>query len=645
MKCAEASRAPVTAAAMPCSCFGKKDKKAGAGGEKYSLSPEQEPLSTQTPAPAQAQAPAPAPAPAQTESAPATPPTPVTPTSDDPRLRPEDDPDKASRRRDVVASFYNDQCELIGFKATGSRPPSAVVGQNPAATSSPLSSPPSSSRASALSRADLALKRREFFKDLAVNDLNSSRYRASQPSWRMVESGSLTTPRRTHQDGPQHHTLPFHARAGGVVLRPISTPSKATSGPDLHIATNGDSINYTTDDAKGPEAEPLLGAGDHQESVSYHQEAGAEEPPLSCQQSEWNQPIPVPPVTPPVTPATPPPTPPVRAEPLDPEIPSHGQPLASDTLIELAATHLEESILPPQREDGQLVVQQQYVQQVSVPSDDERLAEGSCILIKEAFPDEPRSHRQTSSHDDSDSDSASGIPATPPATHEAVRDVPQHSSEQPTMPPPTDIPSQRRPSLPEEEEEEEEELPRYTDEAALDTDQHFRRPASSPNSSPPGSPQQPRRPSMGESVVTADHEHHQHHDPPRLQQECGDGSEEMRLSPTIVGCIPKVGPTHEGESRSPSPPQTPPAVHPSSPPAGEETSPPAPPTHPSIEDRAPPSPPTPPSLSDPRVTCGVDASSSPLEDDGLGSDIDDALSSLECLTEEGNNEKRATAST
>lgn len=631
----EASRAPVTAAAMPCNCFGKKDKKAGAAAEKYSRSGEQEPLSPPPPAPSPVQAPAQAPAPAQTEPAPATPPTPVTPTSGDARLRPEDDPDKASRRRDVVASFYSDQCELIGFKATGSRPPSAVVGgagEGPAATSSPLGSPPSSSRTSAFSRADLALKRREFFKDLAVNDMSSSRYGASQPSWRMVDSGSLTTPRRSHQqDGPQHHTLPYHARAGGIVLRPVSTPPKGTSGPDTHI--NGDAGNsqeQRTDNSKVPEGEPLLGAGPPQEPVVHHTEAGAEEPLFSRQQSEWDQPTPAIPATPPVTPATPPPTPPARAEPLVLDTPSPDQPHASEAPIELASAHSEGSSIPPQRE-GQLVVQQQYVQQVSVPSDDERLGEGSCILIKEAFPEESRSDVETFSPDVPDTTNASGTPATPPATHEAAREVSQHSSEQPTTPPPTQIPCQRRPSFPEEGEEGEE-LPRHTDKAALDSDQDLKRPTSSPESSAPGSPPESR----------------QQQDPPRLQQESADSPEEARLSPTIVGCIPKAAPTQEADTRSPSPPHTPPAAQPSSPPtphAGEETRPPAPLTPPIIDDPAPPSPTTPPSLSEPRMTCGVDVSSSPLEDDGLGSDIDDALSSLECLTEEGNSEKRATAST
>lgn len=647
----EASRAPVTAAAMPCNCFGKKDKKASAAAEKYSL-PEQEPLAAPSPAPAPVQTAVQAPAPAQTEAAPATPPTPVTPTSGDPRLRPEDDPDKASRRRDVVASFYSDQCELIGFKATGSRPPSAVVGgagEGPAAISSPLGSPPSSSRTSALSRADLALKRREFFKDLAVNDMSSSRYGASQPSWRMVDSGSLTTPRRTHHDGPQHHTLPLHVRTHGIVLRPVSSPMKGTSTPDINITNGhvGNNQEQGTDNSRVPEGEPLLDAGPPQDPVAHYPEAGAEEPLLSSQQSGGDQFTAAIPATPPVTPATPPPTPPVGAEPLLVDVPSPDQPPATEAPIEPAATHSESSNIPPQRE-GQLVVQQQYVQQVSVPSDDERLDEGSCILITEAFPEEPRADLKTSSLDVPDTTNASGASATPPASHEASRDVSQHSSEQPTTPPPTQppLPSQRRPSFPEEEEEREEGSLRYTDEAALNTDQDLKRPTSSPETSAPGSPQEPRQPLGGETPATAAPE--QQHDPPHPQQESADSSEEARLSPTIVGCIPKAAPTQEADPRTPSPPETPPTAHPSSPPtphAGEETRPPAPLTTPSIHDPAPPSPTTPPSLSEPRMTCGVDVSSSPLEDDGLGSDIDDALSSLECLTEEGNSEKRATAST
>lgn len=648
----EARRAPVTAAAMPCSCFGKKDKKAGASAEKYSREPEKEPLTTQTSAPA----PAEAPAPTQTEPVPATPPTPVTPTSADARLRPEDDPDKASRRRDVVASFYSDQCELIGFKATGSRPPSAVVGsggENPSATSSPLVSPPSSSRASALSRADLALKRREFFKDLAVNDLNSSRYGTSEPSWRLVDSGSLTTPRRSHQqDGHHHHTLPAQARFGGVVLRPISTPSKATSGPDLRII-NGeslDSLDHQKHDDKVSESEPLLGGGAPQEAAAHRQEAGVQEPLLATQLSQGDQSTPASPATPPVTPATPPPTPPARAEPSAPEMPSFEQPLASEALIELAATHLEGSSMAPQREEGQLVVQQQYMQQVSVGSDDERLGEGSCILIKEAFPEEPLAHPDTSSHDVPATTNASGTTPAPSVTHEAeaARHVSQHSSEQPTTPPPTGSPGQRRPSFPKEEEEREE-LSRLTDQAALDSDQDLRRATSSPETSPPGSPQESRQLHVGESVTAAATELHP--DAPQPKQESGGSPEEARLSPTIVGCIPKAAPTQEAEGSPPSPPNTPPTnhspttdpptTHPPSPPAGEKTTAPAPPTQPNIDERAPP-PLTPPNKSE---SCGVAVSSSQLEDDGLGSDIDDALSSLECLTEEGNSEKRATAST
>lgn len=648
----EARRAPVTAAAMPCSCFGKKDKKAGgASAEKYSREPEKEPLATQTLAPA----PAEAPAPAQTEPAPATPPTPVTPTSADARLRPEDDPDKASRRRDVVASFYSDQCELIGFKATGSRPPSAVVGGGSGGenASSPLVSPPSS-RASALSRADLALKRREFFKDLAVNDLNSSRYGASEPTWRLVDSGSLTTPRRSHQqDGHHHHTLPAQARFGGVVLRPISTPSKATSGPDLRITNgeSGDILDHQKHDDKVSEAEPLLGGGAPQDAAAHRQEAGAQELLLATQLSQGDQPTSASPATPPVTPATPPPTPPARAEPSAPEMPSLEQPLASEALIELAATHFEGSaVAPQQQEEGQLVVQQQYVQQVSVGSDDERLGEGSCILIKEAFPEEPPAHPDTSSHDAPATTNASGTAPAPSVTHEAEAawHVSQHSSEQPTTPPPTGSPDQRRPSLPKEEEEREE-LSRLTDQAALISDQDLRA-TSSPEISPPGSPQESRQLHVGESVTAAAPELQP--DAPKPQQECAGSPEDARLSPTIVGCIPKAAPNQEAEDSLPSPPNTPPTnhspttdpptTHPPSPPAGEKTSPPAPPIQPNIDERAPHSPLTPPSKSE---SCGVAVSSSQLEDDGLGSDIDDALSSLECLTEEGNSEKRATAST
>ena len=102
----------------------------------------------------------------------------------DTKCRPEDDPDKASRRRDVVASYYSDQCELITYKNTGSRPPSNYTGSGetvpllgsaepppspPVATSSPAPSSPTSSRSGASCRAELAEKRREFFRELDVN--------------------------------------------------------------------------------------------------------------------------------------------------------------------------------------------------------------------------------------------------------------------------------------------------------------------------------------------------------------------------------------------------------------------------------------------------------------------------------------------
>ncbi|KAG0726802.1 hypothetical protein GWK47_035852 [Chionoecetes opilio] len=602
---------------MPWSCFGKKDKKAGDAAEKYSSGDGGDGgVQEAVCAPAQAPAPTHAPAPAQTQPAPATPPTPVTPTAGDPRLRPEDDPDKASRRRDVVASFYSDQCELIGFKATGSRPPSAVAGgahgEGPAATSS--------LRSSALSRADLAIKRREFFKDLAVNDLNSSRYGSSEPSWRLVDSGALTTPRRPHHhDGPHHHTLPLQARYGGLVLRPVTSPAKGTSDPDLRMTTNGHSGNtyeQWADHSHAPEEEPLLGGGGHQDHVVYHAEAGGEEPRLSRQQSDGDQPLPAVPVTPPVTPATTPPLLPPRAQPFTPSFPSHDQPPAPDSPLEEAATHSEGG---SSSSSSRLAVHQQYVQQVSVPSDDERLGEGSCILIEEAFREEPRSHGETAGQDVPYTTTAPG-----PAPHQAAQHAQQHSREQPTTPPP----SPRRGSLPEEDEEWEV-VERHTGEAALDAYQDLTRPTSSPETSAPGSPLQPRQ--MTEVAAPPDH----HQDPFHPQQGSEDREEEARLSPTIVACIPKGASTQDTDPPTPSPPNTPPA-HRSPPSSPEEIRPPAPTTLPGKGDPAIPSP--------PGVTCGVEVSS-PLEDDGLGSDIDDALSSLECLTEEGNSEKRATAST
>lgn len=647
---------------MPCSCFGKKDKKAaGAAEEKYSRPPEQEPLVPSSQAPAQTQALAPA----QAEPTSATPPAPHTPpTGGDARLRPEDDPDKASRRRDVVASFYSDQCELIGFKATGSRPPSAVAGEGPAATSSPLGSPPFSSRSCATSRADLAMKRREFFKDLAVNDISSARYGSSQPTWKLVDSGSLTTPRRSHQqDSPQHHTLPFQARAGGLVLRPTSTPS--TSTPDLqpHMTNGGSehSQDQRTDDSKESECEPLLSSETQQEPSAHypqadvgaqevpparHSESDVEEPLLLGHQGAQDQSTPTS-ATPPPTPATPPATPVVsraETETLVLEAAAPDQLLCPEVLTEPAATQPGGG-----GECGQLTVQQQYVQQVSVGSDDERLAEGSCILIKEAFPDEPHDPRpdpDTPPPEAPDTTSASGNPPALHATHEAAWDVSLHSSEQSAAPPPTEGPGQRRASLPGAEEASGERSPPLTSKAELDSDQHSRPTSSSGDSSAPGSPQ-PRQPlvSEGPAKVEATLQHQQ--DPASLQQEAPGSPGEARPDVAIVGCIPKGAPLEEADTHLPSPPTTPPVTSPPSPPAtpaGEESRPPASHTLPTVDDHSPPLP-TPPSLSEPGLTCGVDVSSSPLKDDGLGSDIDDALSSLECLTEEGNTEKRAAAST
>lgn len=153
---------------MPCGCFGKK-KKAAEEEEKYrqrdSKSREREP-----PSPTPVSVPAPTVVPAAPLAAAPTP-------EGDARLRPEDDPDKTSRRRDVVASFYNDQCELIGFKATGSRPPSAYVGgaHHDGSASVSSSGSPGSLRPGASCRADLAEKRREFFKQLTIESEDGSR--------------------------------------------------------------------------------------------------------------------------------------------------------------------------------------------------------------------------------------------------------------------------------------------------------------------------------------------------------------------------------------------------------------------------------------------------------------------------------------
>lgn len=254
---------------MPCSCFGKKDKKGGGVlGEEEKYRPrdsrERDTPGAPTPIPdvpatqAKTQQPlggAPPPAPAST---PGTPPsTPLaTPTPEgDARLRPEDDPDKATRRRDVVASFYSDQCELIGFKATGSRPPSAHVGGSqdggPAATSSPATSSPSSTRSGAFCRADLAEKRREFFRELAIDDDNGSR-NGSRPTSRLTDPGSQQTPRHSSYQDQLHHTLPH-------LNKTSPRSNKVASSPFiLHESLHRNSSTPTAATYSSEDTEPLL---------------------------------------------------------------------------------------------------------------------------------------------------------------------------------------------------------------------------------------------------------------------------------------------------------------------------------------------------------------------------------------------------
>lgn len=333
---------------MPCGCFGKKEKKGGQTAEEKYL-PSKEPLlAPAAVAPQLLAAPAPAADPA---------PAPATP----PGGRSEDDPDKASRRRDVVASFYSDQCELVGYKTTGSRPPSTHTSPAhvpPAATSSPASS----ARSSALCRAELAQKRREFFKELDPG------------GGRPLGTGSHTTPRRPHT-----HTSPQ------LLPRPSSTPPTASHHQHIHI--NGAAQQQQLQKEEKFESES--------EGERLQKEKKVEGGEGEREASEQTQ------------------------APLTPELqlpPDPDPPPPHSTAAEGVRQQQVEGVDVVDETGLQVERKQQYHHQVSRQSDDERAAEGSCILISEAFPD---THSSSPTHSPTH---PPPFPDTP--SHPATTDTP-----------------------------------------------------------------------------------------------------------------------------------------------------------------------------------------------------------------------------
>lgn len=819
---------------MPCSCFGKKDKKGEEVAEKYrprdSKSRERE------------SPPPPAPAPAPEPATP--PPAPVTPTpSGDSRLRPEDDPDKANRRRDVVASFYSDQCELIGFKATGSRPPSTHVGSSqdgPAATSSPAASSPGSTRSGASCRADLAEKRREFFKELAVEDDDSSRS-GSRPTSRMTDPGFQTTPRNSHYQ--EHHyslphqsktisrtfkySLPFTSvRSSNNAAATVSEETQPLLEPSLEHAAEGDDepekkpTNHipqeSTDepDHSGkpsvvkscdlPVTEPSRDSQrqvvDHlvEGSSALHQNQSTQE---TTQQSllerslESEQLIDlsvskspeknvdyldisvcesleksVEPVDKAVFESSEKHVEPVtessdtcvksvsessesrvelenktvekreefvfeRPEKRIDEHLSDSTPLIEDSSASESTTVFKGTFAPERVETlvdvpaaehpAQLRVEQQYVQQTSVQSDDERAAEGSCILINEAFSVQVREPPEMIFHERNElisDDSAHETSQSP--EHEFCQEI-SYAYEDETP--------QRIHQLPLDSIQETSRI--YTDEVHQEVaEQSIVQPVLLENSQEntyvlgiaqehrPPTVQGAVQPAAEETTLNSHCELLHHSLPPTfdscfltsaeepeellteqsLHQSVSQRSEnpasnewshlsevsshqpkEVKSTVEIVDCIPKVpqveavhtpstlppqdtsdapaplsmtlATRHDEDETLPPAPPTPPVDDeplpppPPTPPAEDKPLPPAPPTPPADDEPLPPAPPTPPISSEPRLppaTCSLDhvSSSSVLEDDGLGSEIDDALSSLECLSEEGNSNERAAAS-
>nr|XP_045612733.1 proline-rich protein 36-like [Procambarus clarkii] len=775
---------------MPCSCFGKKDKKCGvAAEEKYrprdSNSREREPPSVAAPS----QAPPPA--------ATLPPQPPLTPTAGgDARLRPEDDPDKANRRRDVVASFYSDQCELIGFKATGSRPPSTHVGSTvdgPAATSSPAASSPGSTRSAASCRAELAEKRREFFKQLTLEDDNSSCGGGSRPISRLTDPGCHTTPRHSHYQDPHlHHSLPHPpkptARALKYSLPLTPSPPASEETQPLLQPTNQEDDEEITGSREAPQVPagasepPGQGWGvveapacvveppqdipqqTHRPGSSSSSSADqsssevAREPLLQLsaetlgEDSVWQSP-----------------------EQRDGEPPTGGR---SQELIRVSSpTDLSQLLAGvshpvmvdiPTDDKSQVLVSvsttvvedsstsDRSLVDVSVPSsvvilnsseavisehlaegeadtvniapadtvntaaaadtvntaaaedkvntaaaedkvntaaaadtsDDERVAEGSCILIDDAFPAQPQEAAGAGGGGNNHTS-----PSPPPHLQRhnrlAVEDELSQGSHISTTP--QELP-------PASTDEGYDEVSRQTalHSDFLDTSQHDTEVMVADAVVRPeleevvlNNHQEPVHQALSFTVdpyfltsaeepeeLQIDHMLHQSgsqleekHLPkqrPQLPEVSLQHHSQAKSTVEIVECIPKVPPplestlplgaasshlntieapltatTPQGEVE-PLPPAPP------TPPFEDEPLPPPPPTPPLLDEPLPPAPPTPPISSEPRLppaTCGTThLSSSVLEDDGLGSEIDDALSSLECLSEEGNRNERAAAS-
>ncbi|XP_069161004.1 proline-rich protein 36 [Procambarus clarkii] len=829
---------------MPCSCFGKKDKKCGvAAEEKYrprdSNSREREPPSVAAPS----QAPPPA--------ATLPPQPPLTPTAGgDARLRPEDDPDKANRRRDVVASFYSDQCELIGFKATGSRPPSTHVGSTvdgPAATSSPAASSPGSTRSAASCRAELAEKRREFFKQLTLEDDNSSCGGGSRPISRLTDPGCHTTPRHSHYQDPHlHHSLPHPPKPTARALKyslpltpspPASeetqpllqptnqeddeeitgsreapqVPAGASEPPgqgwgvveapacvveppqDIPQQTHrpGSSSSTSADQSSSEVArEPLLQLSAEtlgEDSVWQSPEQRDGEPPTGGRSQELirvSSPTDLSQlladVSHPVMVDIPTddksqvlvsvsttvvedsstsdrslvdvsvPSSVVILNSSEAVISEHLAEAAADTVNTAAAagtvntaaaagtvnTAAEDTVNTAAAEDtvntaaaadtvntaaaedtvnpaaaadtvntaaaagtvntaaeageqSQLCVEElHYVHQTSVQSDDERVAEGSCILIDDAFPAQPQEAAGAGGGGNNHTS-----PSPPPHLQRhnrlAVEDELSQGSHISTTP--QELP-------PASTDEGYDEVSRQTalHSDFLDTSQHDTEVMVADAVVRPeleevvlNNHQEPVHQALSFTVdpyfltsaeepeeLQIDHMLHQSgsqleekHLPkqrPQLPEVSLQHHSQAKSTVEIVECIPKVPPplestlplgaasshlntieapltatTPQGEVE-PLPPAPP------TPPFEDEPLPPPPPTPPLLDEPLPPAPPTPPISSEPRLppaTCGTThLSSSVLEDDGLGSEIDDALSSLECLSEEGNRNERAAAS-